>query len=91
MKYLKGIQASPGIAIAPVYLYDPEEFPVDQRRIDPSDIPVEKARLQEAIRAVSEDFAATRAHVEDILGKEHAQIFDAHLLMLQDPMLLELT
>lgn len=91
MKYLKGIQASPGIAIAPVYLHDPEEFPVEQRRIDPSDILAEKARLQEAIKAVSEDFAATRAHVEDILGKEHAQIFDAHLLMLQDPMLLELT
>ena len=91
MKHFKGIHASPGIAIGPVYLYDPEEFLVDQRRVDPRDIPAEKARLQKAIRAVAEDFAATRAHVEDVLGKEHAQIFDAHLLMLQDPMLLELT
>ena len=91
MKHFKGIQASPGIAIGPVYLYDPEEFLVDQRRVHPRDIPAEESRLRDAIAAVAEDFAATRAHVEDVLGKEHAQIFDAHLLILQDAALFDPT
>ncbi len=91
MKYFRGIPASPGIAIGPVYLYDPEEFLVDQRRVHSRDIPAEEARLRDAIAAVAEDFSATRAHVEDMLGKEHAQIFDAHLLILQDAALLDPT
>lgn len=91
MKHFTGIQASPGIAIGPVYRYDPEEFLVDQRRVHPRDIPAEEARLRDAIAAVAEDFATTRAHVEAMLGKEHAQIFDAHLLILQDAALLDPT
>ena len=91
MKHFTGIQASPGIAIGTVYRYDPEEFLVDQRRVSPGDIPAEEARLRDAIAAVAEDFAATRAHVEAVLGKEHAQIFDAHLLILQDAALLDPT
>lgn len=91
MKYFTGIQASPGIAIGTVYRYDPEEYLVDQRRVSPRDIPAEEARLRDAIAAVAEDFAATRAHVEAVLGKEHAQIFDAHLLILQDAALLDPT
>lgn len=91
MKHFTGIQASPGIAIGSVYRYDPEEFLVDQRRVPPRDIPAEEARLRDAIAAVAEDFAATRAHVEAVLGKEHAQIFDAHLLILQDAALLDPT
>lgn len=91
MKHFTGIQASPGIAIGTVYRYDPEEFLVDQRRVSPRDIPAEEARLRDAIAAVAEDFAATRAHVEAVLGKEHAQIFDAHLLILQDAALLDPT
>ena len=91
MKHFTGIQASPGIAIGAVYRYDPEEFLVDQRRVPARDIPAEEARLRDAIAAVAEDFAATRAHVEAVLGKEHAQIFDAHLLILQDAALLDPT
>ena len=91
MKHFTGIQASPGIAIGQVYRYDPEEFLVDQRRVHPRDIPAEEARLRDAIAAVAEDFATTRAHVEAMLGKEHAQIFDAHLLILQDAALLNPT
>ena len=85
----KGIKASPGISIGPVYLYDPEEFRVDRRRLAAADIPAEEVRLHDAIEAVAEDLKETRAHVEDVLGKEHAQIFDAHLLILQDPALID--
>ena len=88
---LKGIQASPGIAIGPVFLHDPADFWVDYRRVEGRDIPFEVQRLRDALSEVAEDLKITRAHVEEKLGKDHAQIFDAHLLILEDVALVDPT
>ena len=91
MILIEGIKASPGIAIGPVYLYDPGEFWVDRRHVDASAVPAEEARFRDALVAVAEDMKATQQHVEEMLGKDHAQIFDAHLLILQDQALIDPT
>ena len=84
MKVLKGIQASNGIAIGPVYLHDPEEPWVDYRRIGEDEVEGEVRRFLDALASVAADLKATRVRVEEKLGPDHAQIFDAHLMILDD-------
>ena len=84
MKVLKGIQASNGIAIGPVYLHDPEEPWVDYRRIGEHEVDGEVRRFLDTLASVAEDLKATRVRVEEKLGPDHAQIFDAHLMILDD-------
>ncbi len=91
MKVLKGIQASNGIAIGPVYLHDPEEPWVDYRRIGEDEVDGEVRRFLDTLASVAEDLKATRVLVEEKLGPDHAQIFDAHLMILDDAALREPT
>jgi phosphotransferase system enzyme I (PtsI) len=84
MTRFEGIKASPGIAIGPVYLYDPGEFWVDPSRVNADAVAAEEARFRGALSEVAEELKATRLHVEETLGTDYAQIFDAHLLILQD-------
>ncbi|MCE2441030.1 MAG: phosphoenolpyruvate--protein phosphotransferase [Candidatus Latescibacteria bacterium] len=84
MKVLKGIQASNGIAIGPVYLHNPEEPWVDYRRIGKHEVDGEVRRFLDTLASVAEDLKATRVRVEEKLGPDHAQIFDAHLMILDD-------
>jgi len=84
MKVLNGIAASPGIAIGPIYIHDPGDFWIDYGQIDAEHVEAEVTRFEQAIAEVSEDLRAIRSQVEDKLGKDHAQIFDAHLLMVGD-------
>ncbi len=88
MKELRGISASPGIAIGPIYIHDPGDFWIDYGQIDGDRVEAEVARFEQAISEVSEDLRGVRAQVEEKLGKDHAQIFDAHLLMAADDSLL---
>jgi len=91
MERLNGIQASEGIAIGAVFLYDPDDLNLDYRRIAPNDVVSELKRLHDAIAAVSEELKTIRAQVEENIGKDHAQIFDVHLLILEDVALLQPT
>ena len=84
---LAGIPASPGVAIGPVALYRPRVPEVVARHV--TDTAAEQARLQEAL-------VAARAEIEGLyrgavaqVGHDEAAIFEAHLLFLQDPLLVD--
>ncbi|HCK08909.1 MAG TPA: phosphoenolpyruvate--protein phosphotransferase [Candidatus Latescibacteria bacterium] len=91
MTELRGISASPGIAMGPIYIHDPGDFWIDYGQIDAQQVDAEVARFERAIQEVSDDLQAVRGQVEEKLGKEHAQIFDAHLLMVGDQSLTQPT
>lgn len=80
---LAGIAASPGIAIGPVFLYQPQLPPVEVTQIE--DAVAEWARLETAVNAALVELAQVRANAERRVGAEEAAIFDAHRLFLQDP------
>lgn len=85
---LKGIAASPGIAIGPAFIYRPTPPEVPRHTIeDPND---EWQRLQEAIKAAKEEIKLLRTQATARIGGYEAAIFDAHLLFLEDPALVEL-
>lgn len=85
MKEIRGIAASPGIASAPVYLYLDDENPVPSYGIDRRKVHEELRRYDQAIEHARKEITALRAKAEHEAGGEQAAIFDAHLLMLDDP------
>ena len=86
---LKGIPASPGVAVGPVALYRPRPPQVVARLIE--DTAGEWRRLQDAVAAAREEIAALHRRAVAQVGADEAAIFEAHLLFLQDPLLVEAT
>jgi len=85
---LKGIPAAPGIAHGPSFILDKGEFIVPKRSISSSEIDSEIARFEEAINNSRREIHILKTKISQDMGQAHAQIFDAHLLVLQDTTLL---
>ncbi|RKY26845.1 MAG: phosphoenolpyruvate--protein phosphotransferase, partial [Candidatus Omnitrophota bacterium] len=89
MKRIKGISASSGIAVGKAFLIGREEFSVVCKKISLEDIPSEILRLEDALIKTRRELIEFQKEIEKNLGSEHAQIFDAHLLVLEDRVLIE--
>lgn len=86
MKTIRGLVASTGIAIGPAFQFRQEELRFERCVV--SDPAAEWRRFQSAAAQASEQLAEICARAGDRLDKESAAIFQAHLLMLEDPELL---
>lgn len=80
---MRGIPASEGIAIGKVFLYLAEEPVVEKKSIIDSDKEIEK--LKTAVAKTKEQLTGIMNKVLETMGKEEAQVFEAHLLVLEDP------
>jgi phosphotransferase system enzyme I (PtsI) len=80
---MKGIAASSGIAIAKAYLLKDPDLQVDKIQIQ--DVTGEIQRLETAISQSKKDLEKIKDHTEKNLGEDKADIFGAHLLVLEDP------
>ncbi len=85
---LRGIAAAAGVAIGKCVVYDIAPPLVSNQHIVPEDISSERQRLTQAIAASMQDIARLRDRVASKLGPQEAEIFDAHLLILEDEELL---
>ncbi|MFJ7639307.1 phosphoenolpyruvate--protein phosphotransferase [Peribacillus sp. NPDC097224] len=83
---ISGIAASSGIAIAKAYRLIEPELSVEKRSIE--DVEAEVIRFKEAIQKSTSELEIIRNKAEQDLGADKAAIFDAHLLVLSDPELL---
>jgi len=86
---LKGIPAAPGIAMGSGFILDRQDFIVPPRAILEHEIPVEIARFEEALIKTREEITSIQKKIMEQVGGQHAQIFDAHLLVLEDRTLIE--
>ncbi len=86
---LKGIAAAPGISIGPAYRIGKEEFIIPKLAIRDEDIPLEIQRFEEALIKTRREIIELQKRIGLEMGQEEAQIFDAHLLVLEDRMLIE--
>ncbi len=84
---LAGIAASPGIAIGPVVRYELTALEVTERSID--DPRLEWQRLQAAIARAKQEIENLHRQAISQVGAYEAAIFEAHLLFLSDPVLVE--
>jgi phosphotransferase system enzyme I (PtsI) len=87
-KALRGIPASPGIAVGTAHLLLWEVPDVPHQVIRDDDIPRELKRLENAIARAKERLRQVRDRVEAAAGKEEAAIFDVQYSMLEDAELL---
>jgi len=85
----EGIPASPGVAIGTLFHYTPDEIAVRKRSIKPEEIPEEINRLESALIKTHSQLEAIREQLSSSLGEKDAAIFDAHLLVIEDPALLD--
>jgi len=87
---LKGIPAAPGVAMGnALFLDDSEETLVPKRPIMEEQIPGEVLRLEEALIKTRHQILDIQKRLSEDLGQEHAEIFNAHVLVLEDQSLRE--
>ena len=89
MIQLKGIAAAGGISIGPAYKLGSEEFIVLRQAIAWEDIPIQIQLFEEALIKTRREIIEMQKRISLDMGQEEAQIFDAHLLVLEDRMLIE--
>ncbi|EAG9432249.1 phosphoenolpyruvate--protein phosphotransferase [Listeria monocytogenes] len=82
-KELKGIAASDGIAIAKAYLLVEPDLSYEKTEV--TDVESEVKRFESALEVSRTELSMIREKAAKDLGEDRAQIFDAHLLVLNDP------
>jgi phosphotransferase system enzyme I (PtsI) len=88
---LKGTGVSPGIAMGPALVVERDAVPIFRLNVPPEGVEAEVARLDAALTLSRSQLVAIKERLSREVGTFHAYIFDAHLLMLEDPLLLERT
>lgn len=87
-KLIKGIAASDGVAIAKAYLLVEPDLTFDKNE-KVTDVEGEVAKFNNAIEASKVELTKIKNNAEVQLGADKAAIFDAHLLVLDDPELIQ--
>ncbi|MED3826348.1 phosphoenolpyruvate--protein phosphotransferase [Priestia megaterium] len=85
-KEIQGIAASSGIAIAKAFRLENPELTVEKKSV--TEVEVEVARLEAALEKSKSELEIIREHARKELGDDKAEIFEAHLLVLSDPELI---
>jgi phosphoenolpyruvate-protein phosphotransferase (PTS system enzyme I) len=89
-RILQGIAVSPGVCRGKLLiLTDNRVDCIPRRAISDEEIPQQMARLQQAVTETRRQLLAVQEKVNVGLGAKDASIFDAHLLVLEDPTLLD--
>ncbi|MCU7495792.1 MAG: phosphoenolpyruvate--protein phosphotransferase [Ignavibacteria bacterium] len=84
---LNGIAAAPGIAIAHAYLYEKEKLEIKDGAVTDTKEAVEN--LKEAIERSKYELRKVFTIATEKMGKNRAAIFEAQLMILDDPVLIE--
>src|SRR5690625_124641 len=86
MESIHGIAASSGIAIAKAYHLETPDLTYEKKSIENSEGEIK--RLDDALALSKTELDKIRDHTKKELGDEYAEIFSAHLLVLEDPELI---
>jgi phosphotransferase system enzyme I (PtsI) len=79
-----GISASPGIAIGRAQWMRTEAAPAETRHVEPGQADAEAQRFDEAVRQAVEELEKIRRKMADEGRGQEAEIFEAHLMLLDD-------
>ncbi|MBD7967471.1 phosphoenolpyruvate--protein phosphotransferase [Paenibacillus gallinarum] len=87
MPNVSGIAASAGIAIARAFILEHPDYSVEKRSIN--DVDAEIAKLEAALEKSRAELEAIKEKTLQELGEKKAEIFASHLLILDDPELID--
>ncbi|HDX6837455.1 TPA: phosphoenolpyruvate--protein phosphotransferase [Clostridioides difficile] len=82
----KGIGASPGVALGKALVVEHSELVIEKKSID--NVEAEIAKLEDVVAVSKEELVKVKEKASEELGAEEAEIFEAHLLVLEDPELI---
>lgn len=85
---IRGTPAAPGVAVGRIVRWAPVRVEIRQDTIAPDEVGAELAQLHQAVEQVRQRVEAARDKAKATAGEKEAAIFDAHLLMLEDPTLI---
>ena len=80
-----GVGASAGIGIGPAWVLIPEDLAVREFTVPADRVEAEIEFFERALAASRRDVTQIRDGIARELGEQEAAIYDAHLLMLEDP------
>ncbi|WP_054955523.1 phosphoenolpyruvate--protein phosphotransferase [Paenibacillus dakarensis] len=86
MNNIKGIAASAGIAIARAFTLEHPDYTVTHQKTD--DVNGEISKLDAALEKSRAELEAIKERTRQELGEKKAEIFESHLLILDDPELI---
>ncbi len=84
---LRGIGVSPGIAMGDVVLAKRVVFTSRREAVPAGQVEDELGRLAKAVERTRADLVKVRETIRDQMGEESSFIFEAHLMILDDPAL----
>ena len=88
-RILRGIPVSAGVCRGLVLVLDKARKGIERRELPEAELPAEINRLQQSLVRTREQLQEVQRKVAQNLGAEHATIFDAHLMVLEDPALID--
>ena len=88
---MKGVPASPGIAISKVFKLKGESISIDPTIIDDSSVDTEVEKFVKAVEKSKSELKSLQSKVVRKVGLENAKIFDVHQLLLEDSVIIEET
>lgn len=90
-RMISGIPASPGFAVGEAHLLERGNITVEERTLEPDEIPAEIERFELALGLARSGVKALQKRIAQSMGEEGIGIFGVHLMILQDPMVVEET
>ena len=88
-RIFRGIPVSPGVCRGKVLvLGKPHGDGIVRRPVPDAEIPTEQKRFEHALVETRQQILEVQRQVSEGLGAQDASIFDAHLLVLEDPTLM---
>ncbi len=88
---LRGVGGSPGVAVGPVYRIHSEEAPLADHLLSPEQTVGEIQRFKVAVKDTRRQIVVIQKNVRRAIGQYDANIFDMHMMILEDPAFFEET
>jgi len=86
-RVFQGISASPGIAVGKAFLLEDMDLAVGRWQVPPEAVKAEVARFRLAVADTRREMLATQQKILKLLGKTHARLIEAYILILEDPLI----
>lgn len=85
---LRGVAASPGVCRGRVLVLSAERPEVVRHTVAEAEVPVEIGKLEAVLVTVRQEVQDLQRRLAEAIGSKDAGIFEVHLLILEDPVLL---
>ena len=80
-----GISASSGYALGQAFLLQDQQIQVVKSKVPKEHLNSEIERFEEALGKATQDLEGIKERTRQTIGPDEAEIFTAHIMVLQDP------